>query len=144
MPRPEITEVIHGFGHENVQATHYVTLEFTKDANLSKNGDCVVVVAADKGLADLGANFKNALRKINAMLTVKIEADNVSEEIHAQGSPNLSLTHPNEMVLRKSDFVSDRTLGIYSDKAAKDISRELVEKLRNPMQSVRVTLTVWV
>ncbi len=138
----EITEVIRGFGHKNVQATHHSTLEFTKDTKLSKNGDCVLVIAVDKGLADLSAQFKTALKKANARLIVKIEADNISEEIHAQGSPNLTLEHPNEMVLRKGDFTSDRTLCINSDKAAKDINRELVEKLRDPLQKAKISLTV--
>jgi hypothetical protein len=48
------------------------------------------------------------------------------------------------MVLRKGDFPSDRTLGLHSDKAAKDLSRELVEKLKNPAEQAKITLTVQV
>jgi len=48
------------------------------------------------------------------------------------------------MVLRKSDFPSDRTLGIHADKAAKDLSRDLVEKLKNPKQQAEITLIVQV
>ena len=142
MPPTHVTEVIFGFGHVNVQATHHATLEFTKDTHLSSNGDCIFVVAADKGLADLSAEFKAALKKPHAKLTVKIEAGEVSDEIHANGSPKLALTHPREMVLRKSDFASDRTLGVHADKAAKDLSRALAEKLRNPKQQAKITLTV--
>jgi len=138
----QIIEIIHGVGHENVQATHHSTVEFTKDAALSIKGDCVLVVSANKGLGDLSPEFKTNLKKQNARVTIKIEAGDVSEEIQAQGSPNLTLAHPDEMVLRKSDFVSDRTLGIYANKAAKDLSRELVMKLKNPAQKVKITLTV--
>jgi uncharacterized protein len=142
VPHSTVTEVIFGFGHENVQATHHATVEFTKDTHLTRNGDCVLVVAADKGLADLSAQFKAALLKTHAKLAVKVEAGGISDEIHAEGSPNLALTHSTEMVLRKSDFSSERTLGIRADKAAKDLSRDLVEKLKNPKQQAKITLTV--
>jgi hypothetical protein len=46
------------------------------------------------------------------------------------------------MVVRKSDYTSSRTLAVHADKAAKDISRELVEKLKNPAQKAKITLTV--
>jgi hypothetical protein len=54
----------------------------------------------------------------------------------------LELTHSQEMVVRKSDYASDRTLGIHADKAAKDLSRDLVEKLKTPKQKAKITLTV--
>jgi uncharacterized protein len=117
-------------------------VEFTKDNHLSTNGDCILVVSADKGLADLSPAFKETLRKPHAKLTIKIEVGDLTEEIHAQGSTHLPLTHSQEMVVRKSDHASDRTLGIHADKAAKDLSRELVEKLKNPKQKAKITLTV--
>ena len=137
-----ITETIVGYGHENIQATHRATLEFTKDAHVSRNGDCILVVSADKAPRDLSFEFKEALNNSNAKLTIIIEADGVTEQVQAQGNPHLALTHPTEMVIRKSDYVSDRTLAVHADKAAKDLSRELVEKLKNPHQKVKITLTV--
>ena len=137
-----VTEIIHGFGHENVLATHHTTLEFLREKHLSKNGDCILVVATDKGLADLSPKFKETLRTPHAKLTVRIEAADFWEEIHAQGSPDLTFMNPLEIVLRKSGYTSDRTLGIHADKAAKDLSRDLVEKLKNPRQQAKITLTV--
>jgi uncharacterized protein len=142
LPAALVTEIIFGFGHENVQATHHATVEFTKDVHLSMNGDCILVVGTDKGLADLSQEFKAALKQTHAQLTIRVEAGGVSEEIHAHGSQQLALTHPQEMVIRKSDYPSDRTLGIHADKAAKDLSRELVGKLKNPQQKAKITLTV--
>ena len=144
MPSKTVTEVIFGFGNENVQATHHSTVEFTKDTHLSRNGDCIIIVSADKGLVDLSAEFKAALKKTNSKLTIRIEAGNISDEIHAFGFSQLTLTHPQEMVIRKSDYASDRTLGIHADKAAKDLSRELAKKLKNPKQQAKITLTVQV
>jgi len=140
----EIREVIFGYGHENIQATHKTTLEFTKDTHLSEKGDCIVTVAADKALADLTAEFKEILRKPHAKLTIKIEADGITEQVKAEGSPQLILTHPTDMVIRKSDYVCNRTLAVHADKAAQDLPRKLVEKLKNPKQKVKITLAVCV
>jgi hypothetical protein len=136
----EIREVIFGYGHENIQATHKTTLEFTKDTHLSKKGDCIVAVATDKALADLSAEFKEKMRKPHAKLIITIEADTIIEQVTAHGSPKLILTHPTDMVIRKSDYICNRTLAVHADKAAQDLSRDLVEKLKNPKQKVKITL----
>jgi len=138
----EISEVVFGYGHANVQATHKVTLEFTKDTRLSKKGDCIIAVATDKALADLSSEFKAGLRKPNARLTMLIEADGIREQIHAYGAQQLSLIHPTDAVIRKSSYVCSRTLAVCADKAAIDLSRPLVDRLKNPQQQVKITLTV--
>lgn len=140
MRASEGREVIVGYGHTNIQATHKTTLEFTKDKHLTKRGNCIVAVAADRALADLSVEFKETLRKTNAKLTITIEVDGITEQISAQGSPKLILTHPSDLVVRKSDYVCNRTLAVRADKAACDLSRELIEKLKNPQQKVKITL----
>jgi hypothetical protein len=136
----ETRENIVAFGHENIQAIHPSTLMFTKEKHLSKTGDCVVGVAADKAVANLSQTFKDALRKPNARLTIIIEAGGLTERINASGSPKLILTHLTDMVIRKSDYICNRTLAIRADKSANDLPRELVEKLNNPKQKVNITL----
>jgi hypothetical protein len=138
----EITEIILVYGHENIQATHKSTLEITKELQLSKKGDCIIGVSADKGIADLSLEFKESLRKKNAKMTMLIEAGEAAEVVNGFGSPRLILAHPTDMVVRKSSHVCSRTLAIQTDKAACDLSRKLVEKLRNPEQIVKITLTV--
>ena len=138
----EIEEVVFGLGHENILATHKVTIEFTKDAHLSRKGDCIIAVAADKALTDLSSEFKAGLRKPNAKLTIRIEAGGISAQVQAHGSEQLSLAHPKDAVVRKSDYVCSRTLAIRADKAAIDLPRRLVEKLKNPEQKVKITLSV--
>lgn len=140
----EIREIIFGYGHENIRATHKTTLEFTKDTHLSKKGDCIVAVAADKALADLNPEFKENLRKPHAKLTILIGVGGIAEQVNAHGSPQLFLTHHTDMVIRKSDYVCSRTLAIHANKAAQDLSRELVEKLKKPQQEVKITLVVHV
>jgi hypothetical protein len=129
-------------GHENIEATHLTTLEITKEVHLSRRGDCIIAVAADKSLPDLSEEFKESLRKPSAKLTLTIEANGITAQINAYGSPKLILTHPSDMVVRKSSYIDDRTLAINADKAAADLPRKLVEKLRNPKQKARIILKI--
>jgi uncharacterized protein len=115
---------------------------FTKDIHVSKNGDCIIAMTTDKAVADLSVEFKQELRKPNAKLTITIEAGDLKEEIRALGSPKLCLCHPTDIVIRKSDYICNRTLAIYSNKSSIDLSRAFVEKLQNPEQKIKITLTV--
>ena len=142
MPPTEATEVILARGHENILATHKTTFEITKESSLSKRGNCVLAVAADKAMDDLSPEFKEKLRKDGAKVTVSIEAGEISETINAYGNPHLVLTHPTDIVIRKSSYICDRTLAIKADKAACDLSRTLVKKLRSPGQRVKIALTL--
>ena len=137
-----VTVVFSARGHENVQSTHRTTFEVTKEEALSKQGDCIVAVEATKASDDLPTEFKEAARKEGARITVTIEADELKETVKARGSPQLQFAHQTDLVVRKSSYVCSRTLAIGADKAASDFSRELVEKLKNPKQTVKVTLTV--
>ncbi|TRO45439.1 DUF371 domain-containing protein [Candidatus Bathyarchaeota archaeon] len=129
-------------GHKNITATHLATLEITKEVHLSRRGDCIIAVAADKSLTDLSEGFKESLRKPSSKLTLTIEANEITAQINAHGSPELTLTHPSDMVVRKSSYIDDRTLAVNADKAAADLPRKLVEKLRNPKQKARIILKV--
>jgi hypothetical protein len=137
-----ITETIFAYGHENIKATHKSTFEITKDARLSQKGDCVIAVSADKSMADLSPKFKKNLRKENAKVIILIETKEEAEAVNAFGSQRLILTHPTDIVVRKSSYICSRTLVIQADKAACALSRKLVEKLRSPKQRVKITLTV--
>ena len=140
MSAKETRENMSAAGHENIQAIHPSTLMFTREKHLSKTGDCIIGVAADKAVADLNPTFKDKLKRSNAKLTIIIEAGGFTEQINAFGSPKLILTHPTDMVIRKSDYICNRTLAIRADKSANDLPRELVEKLKNPRQKVNITL----
>jgi len=138
----EKTEVITAYGHGLVQATHETTFEITRDTHLTKKGNCIIAVKADKGLIDLSRDFKDATKNADSKITIVIEANDEKETIIAHGDPNLSFSHPTDMVVRKSSYVCSRTLAVKADKAAIDLSKRLVEKLRNPSQQVKITLTV--
>jgi hypothetical protein len=138
----KLTEIVLARGHENIQATHKSTLEITKDSELSTKGDCIIAVSADKALTDLSPQFKKNLRRENSKITMLIEAEDITETVNAYGDPRLILSHPTDMVVRKSNYVCNRTLAIEADKAARDLSRELLKRLKNPEQRIRIALTM--
>jgi hypothetical protein len=142
LPTSDIKEVIFAQGHKNIRATHKTTLEFTTDRHLTKKGDCIIALAANKASADLSAAFKKNLRNSQAHLILLIEAGGISEQVEAQGDSKLILANSTDMVIRKSGYICNRTLAVHADKAAQDLSRNLVEKLKNPRQTVKITLKV--
>jgi len=138
---PVIT-VIFARGHENIQATHRTTFEITKELTLTKCGDCIIAIGATKGAADLPLDFKEAARSEGAQMMITIEAGELKEVIRARGSRRLLFTHPTDLVARKSNYICGRTLAIRADKAAIDLSRKLIEKIRDSNQKIRITLAV--
>lgn len=137
-----LKEQILAYGHPNVLAIHPTTLMITKDQELSKQGDCIIAVGADKSAADLSPEFKQKLRDPNTKLIMLIEVDGLTEQVTAYGAVKLDLCSSVDMVVRKSDFTSDRTLGVKADKSANDLPRAFVEKLKNSSQKVKITLTL--
>ena len=138
----KVSEIICAHGHENVTSGNKMTLEITTENHLTKRGDCIIALEATKGARDLSPEFKKLAKNEKARITITIEADNDVEVIKAHGSPQLSFTHPTDLVVRKSDYTCSRTLAVHADKAAKDLSKALIKKLQDPKQRVKVTLTV--
>lgn len=63
---------------------------------------------------------------------ITIEVPQESFLVRAAGSSMLPLEDDHEIVMRKSEFISPRTLAIRADAAAKDIPKKIVESLRSP------------
>jgi len=135
-----VIEKINAYGHRNIRSTHRTTFEITKEEGLTKRGDCVIAVGATKGARDLSVRFREAVKRGDAKITITVEAGGVREVVEARGTLRLLFTHPTDIVVRKSDYVCGRTVAIRANKAASDLSRELVEKLKNPSQKVTITL----
>jgi len=125
------SEVIVAKGHRNVLSEHRNTLEFTKEHELSLRGDCIVAVSADKGCLELSEGFKNALKDDGFVLEITIECGGLKETVVARGSKKLILTHPTDLVVRRSDFICPRTLAVGADKAACDLDRKLVSEIKS-------------
>jgi len=137
----KVTEVIYARGHENIKATHKTTMEITKDPYLTPRGDCIIAVKANKAAVDLNPKFKTVALNPNAEITIKIEVSGIKEIVKAWGSEKLTFTHLKDMVIRKSQYVCGRTIAVKANKAALDLPRRLVEKLKNPKSVVKITLT---
>ncbi len=137
----EIEEIV-AFGHKLIKSVHRTTFEITKDEHLTERGDCIIAVKANKAARDLNERFKKAARKPKAEITIIIEAGDEREFVRAFGDPNLTFTHPTDIVVRKSSYVCGRTVAVKASKAACDLSRKLVEKLKDPEQRVKITLIV--
>ena len=129
------------YGHENITARHKTTLEFTKDDDLGLEGDCIVGVKADFSLLQL-KKFIKSLKSNKVIITIKpiiksnkkikinknVINNKIVEKINAEINPNFN--SDKEMVIRKSDFVSERTFAIKADKASFELDRKLIGYFR--------------
>ncbi|MDA4120959.1 MAG: DUF371 domain-containing protein [Thaumarchaeota archaeon] len=119
-------------GHPMVRSVHPTTIEVTTEANLTSRGDCIIGVSADKGCLQLREETKRGLRREGSRVALTVSAGPDSFVLNARGHPGLLLSHPHDMVVRKSGFLSDRTLAVEADAAARDIPRSLVTRLKDP------------
>ncbi|MBO7209845.1 MAG: DUF371 domain-containing protein [Methanobrevibacter sp.] len=118
-------------GHENVLSLHKSTFEITKDKDLTLSGDCIIGLDIDKSMEDFPKEFKEKLANDDTKVIVELKTPNASDTIEGFGHHDLSLSHPTDIVCRKSTFVCSRTLMIKSNKAAIDLNRDLIKDLAN-------------
>ena len=130
------------WGHKNVLGVHSSTLEITKSRELTKRGTCVVGVRATMALTDLSEEFRTLVRNGRNRITVSLFVNGLEERITGWGNPQLTLQHPRDIVVRKSQYICDRTLCVGADRAARDLSREIIHLLSNPKQRMTVSLSV--
>ena len=114
------------YGHENVLGKHKTTLEFTKDDFLTKQGDCILGIKLDKIPFAMSGKIK-----------IILKVDDLEDEITCVANKNFK--DDNEFVIRKSDFLDDRTFATNANKAATDIKREIVEELKKG-KKIEITL----
>lgn len=119
-------------GHENIRSNHQKTIEITKESHLTPQGDCIVGVNATSSCADLPDDLKNKLKDPDTKVTFSISVGNYEFLINGMGNPDLILTHSDDIVIRKSNFICPRTLAVKCDKASDMLPREMVSLLRNP------------
>ena len=122
---------LKAYGHKNVTSKHKSTFEITKDKDLTLNGDCIIGVDMDKTMLDFPEDFKSKLQNSKTKVNVNLKTINASDTIIGWGSEDLILTHPSDIVCRKSTFICDRTLMINADKAARDLNTILISDLSN-------------
>jgi hypothetical protein len=136
-----VREEIIAYGHPNITATHKTTFEITKAEEIKKDADCIIGVKANKACKDLSKEFKDALKE-GKKVEIKIQVEGMEDVIIAYGSPALKLSNGEDIVVRKSDFIDNRTLAILANKAACDLKRELIEKLKDSKTEIKIILEV--
>jgi len=119
-------------GHENIRSNHQKTIEITKESHLTPQGDCIVGVNATASCADLPQELKDKLKNPNSKIKLSISVGNHEFIIEGQGHPALILSHKEDIVIRKSDFICPRTLAIKCDKASDLLPRDMVSLLQDP------------
>jgi len=119
-------------GHENIRSNHKKTIEITKEPELTVRGDCIIGVNASSSCFDLPESFKEKLRDSKSKVQFSIKVAEHEFIVEGQGHPDLPLSHKEDIVIRKSDFISSRTLAVKCDKASDLLPREMVQLLQNP------------
>ena len=129
----------YAYGHPNILATHKTTLEFTKDKEVSLKGDCMVGVKADFELSKI-KNFIKNLNNKEILMTIKTISNkkNIQETITAE--VNSHFNSNKEFVIRKTNFISERTFAIRSNKAAFDLNRGLIRFLKEKKNKIKVVI----
>lgn len=127
-------------GHENIRSNHQKTIEITKESHLTPQGDCIIGVNASSSCSDLPQELKDKLKSSDATVKFSIKVNEHEFVITGKGNSELTLTHPEDIVIRKSDFVCPRTLSVKCDKASDLVPREIVSLLQDP--KTRGTFTI--
>lgn len=128
-------------GHKNVSSKHKSTFEITKDVEIGPTADCIIGVDMDDSMLDFPQEFKDKIANSNTKILVLLDTPNAHDEIVGFGHEDLTLTHPTDIVCRKSDFVCSRTLMIKASKAARDLDSVLINDLKNE-EVMEVTIKI--
>jgi hypothetical protein len=125
----EAQETIYCRGHPFVLGNHTTTFEVTREGHLTKNGNCIIGIAADKGCDGLSPEFKRVLSHDDTVLHTRLSCEGITAEVKSRGSFGLTLDHPTDIVWRRSSFVCGRTIGIVSDHVAATLPKTLIAHL---------------
>ena len=129
-------------GHKNVTSNHKSTFEITKDSQIGIQADCIIGTDMDKSMLDFPDEFKKLVANSNIKITVILDTENGHDEIIGFGHEDLTLTHPTDIVCRKSDYICSRTLMIKANKSARELDDKLIEDLKNEkLMDVTIKLT---
>ncbi len=132
--KENFSQEIKFWGHPNVLSTHGNTLEITMDEEISKRADCILGVRATHACRDLAPEIKECIFA-GRPFRFEIKVQGLEYSFLGRGAMDLELSDPREMVFRKSNFSSPRTVAVSCNSAAIDIPRKMVGLLRDPETS---------
>ena len=119
-------------GHENIRSLHQKTIEITKENSLTPSGDRIIGINASCGCKNIPKEIKKKLQDPESIVKFSIKVGNHTFQVQGKGHKDLTLTHSDDIVIRKSNFVCPRTLAVQCDKASDDIPREMIQLLQSP------------
>jgi 16S rRNA (cytidine1402-2'-O)-methyltransferase len=117
-------------GHPNIVATHDKTLEFTRDAEISRRATCVLGVSS--------THDDGALLALRGRVEVTLECDGVRDELTATISP--FFLGDASLVFRRGSGLRATTVAFDASKTAATIDRALVAKLASSDHELHVTM----
>ncbi len=124
-------ERILAYGHPNIRARHKTTMQLTKDEEISVRADCIIGVRADKSVYDLSEGLKRHLLE-GGEIEIRIIVGELEFALRAEGHPELKLSDPKDLVIRKSSYIDGRTLAIRATASSAELPRGIVRTLRDP------------
>jgi len=140
----KVSEYFKAYGHDLIQATHKTTLEITKEDYLTKRGNCIIAIKSQKACSDISEEVKKIIKNDDSVIKITLICNNLKEEILARGSGKLILQNPKSIVIRKSDYIDDRTLAIKSNKASIDLNRNFVKAIKSKNAEIEIIIEAWI
>lgn len=133
------SDVFTARGHPNITAKNRNTLEITKDMYVTKGGDCIVACCAEKAAGELDREVLKALGR-DGVVVIVISTGDIWDFTVGE-TPVATPTSTWRIVARRSRYAESSTVAVSVDKAAGDIDRRLVARLREGVP-VRVVVGV--
>jgi hypothetical protein len=123
----------NAYGHAGIEGTHKSVLEFTQKTAVIPKGDSVIGTRSD-----FQPDAVSALAQVSKKLMITLKVRSYSETI--TGECNMGFMPGNDIIVRKGPQMSPSTLIVNADKSAGDLSKKMIELLKNPEERMIVTV----
>ena len=130
------------YGHPNVRSLHSKSIEITKDGYLTPKGDCIIGIKANRACTDLEESIRRGLKSSSAIVKIEVIVGDKSFIIKGRGDERLTMLNPQDIVIRRTNFICPRTMSVLCDKASSDMPRELVRLLQHQEQKGIFRITI--
>jgi len=129
METPRYRIIFSAKGHGNITARHKSTVELTKENYLTKRGTCIIGIKSQLCCEEIPVEIKKYLKE-EARVVIRLKVGGISDTIECMGQKGLILGSDTSIVIRKSEYIDDRTIAVRANKAAADIRRDLINELK--------------
>ena len=123
----------NAYGNAGIEGTHNGILEFTQRTSVIPKGESVIGTRAD-----FEPEALSALAIVSKKIKITLKVRSFSETI--TGDVNKAFLPGSDVIIRKGPQCSPGTLLINADKSAADLSKRMIEHLKNPEERMIVTV----